>query len=50
MYELGPEVPPDDIDGREPSVVTWADGEMFFLLASGQLEAQMLKDIAESAG
>ncbi len=47
-YEMGPEVPPDDPDGRMPSVVTWSDGEMHFLLASGELTAGVLLRIAES--
>jgi len=47
-YELGPEVPPDDIDGRSPAVVTWHDGEMFYLVASYRLEAAQLLDIAGS--
>src|SRR5260221_1405421 len=37
IYELGPEPEPDDIDGRPLSVVTWHDGEMFFLIASAQM-------------
>jgi hypothetical protein len=48
MYELGPEVPPDDIDGRSPAVVTWHDGEMFYLVASTELPAFELLDIAGS--
>jgi len=48
MYELGPEVPPDDIDGRSPAVVTWHDGEMFYLVASNELAAVDLLDIAGS--
>lgn len=47
-YELGPEVPPDDIDGRMPAVVTWCDGEMHYLVASGDLMADVLLRIAES--
>ena len=46
--ELGPEVPPDDIDGRIPAVVVWHDGDMFYLIASGELPAQVLIDIAGS--
>src|SRR5262245_50703179 len=48
VYELGPEPPPDDIDGRSPAVVTWHDGEMFFLIASGELSADELVKIATS--
>ena len=47
-YELGPEVPPDDIDGRSPAVVTWHDGEMFYFVASVELPAETLIDIAGS--
>jgi hypothetical protein len=47
-YELGPEVEPDDPDGRMPAVVTWSDGEMFYLVASGELTADMLLRVAES--
>ena len=38
VYELGPEPTPDDIDGRRPAVVTWHDGDMFYLIASGSGE------------
>ncbi len=48
VYELGPEPPPDDIDGRMPSVVTWHDAEMFYLLASGEMAAERLVQIAQS--
>lgn len=48
VYELGPEPPPDDIDGRSPSVVVWHDAEMFYLIASGQMTADALMPIAES--
>ena len=47
-YELGPEPEPDDIDGRQPSVVTWHDGEMFFFLASGDRPVADLIPIAAS--
>jgi hypothetical protein len=47
-YELGPEPPPDDIDGRSPSVVTWHDGEMFHLIASGELTVDVLLRVAAS--
>lgn len=45
-YELGPEPPPGDIDGRSPAVVTWAEGDLFFLIASDRLPAARLLDIA----
>lgn len=48
MYELGPEVPPDDIDGRSPAVVTWHDDGVLYLVASGELEVQTLLEIAGS--
>jgi len=47
-YELGPDPPPDDIDGRSPSVVTWHDGEIFHLIASGELTVDVLLRIAAS--
>lgn len=48
MYEMGPEVEPDDIDGRMPSVVVWSVGNMVYLLASGELSADALVRIAGS--
>jgi uncharacterized protein len=48
VYDLGPEPPPDDIDGRSPAVVTWHDGEMFYLIASGELSTDVLVRIADS--
>lgn len=48
LYELGPELPADDPDGRSPAVVTWCDGPMHYLLASVTLEADHLLRIAES--
>jgi hypothetical protein len=48
LYELGPEPPADDIDGRSPAVVVWHDGDMFYLLASDQLPALALVNIAGS--
>jgi len=42
IYELGPEPPPDDIDGRSPAVVTWHDEEMFYLVASTEMAAEEL--------
>jgi len=47
VYELGPEPPPDDIDGRTPAVVTWFDGEMFYFIASTEMAAEELVTIAE---
>lgn len=46
VYELGPEVPPDDIDGRSPSVVTWHDEEIFYFLASYEMASEQLLQIA----
>ena len=43
VYELGPEPPPDDIGGRMPSVVTWHDAEMFYLLA-GEMATERRSD------
>jgi hypothetical protein len=48
MYNLGPEPPPDDIDGRSPAVVTWHDAGMFYLIASSELCADDLLMIAVS--
>jgi hypothetical protein len=48
VYELGPVPPPDDIDGRAPSVVSWHDAEMFYLIASSELPSARLVHIAES--
>jgi hypothetical protein len=48
MYERGPEPPPGDIDGRTPAVVTWHDGPMFYLIASGELSVDVLARIAKS--
>ena len=47
-YERGPEPPPDDIDGRSPSVVTWYDADMFFLIASAEMSSGDLIDVAGS--
>jgi hypothetical protein len=46
VYELGPEPPPDDIDGRSPSVVTWHDGDMFYMMASGAMSSHDLVSVA----
>lgn len=48
LYHRGPEPEPDDIDGRMPAVVVWHDGEMFYLVASGELEPDELVRIAMS--
>jgi hypothetical protein len=48
VYELGPEPPPDDIDGRSPSVVAWYDDEMFYLIASDKMLVNDLVRIARS--
>jgi len=48
IYELGPEPEPDDIDGRSPAVVVWADGELFCLVASSTMLVQELVKIAKS--
>jgi hypothetical protein len=47
-YERGPEPPPDDIDGRSQSVVTWCDADMFFLIASAEMSSDDLIDVARS--
>ncbi len=46
--ELGPEPEPDDIDERNPAVVTWHDAEMFYLIASGEMSSDGLVRIANS--
>jgi len=48
VYELGPKPPPDDIDGRSLSVVTWHDGDMFYLMASGEMPSDDLVRVAVS--
>lgn len=48
VYELGPEVPPEDIDGRMPAVVVWYEDDRFYLIASDQMAAQDLLRIAGS--
>lgn len=47
-YPLGPPPDPDDIDGRAPAVIVWADGARFYLLASTELEADALLQVAGS--
>jgi hypothetical protein len=48
IYDMGPEPEPDDVDGRAPAVVTWPDGELFFLLASSTTRSDMLIKVALS--
>jgi hypothetical protein len=48
LYEHGPEPPPGDIDGRSPSVVTWHDADIFYLIASGEMSADDLVRVAVS--
>ncbi len=47
-FPLGPEVPPDDIDGRSAAVVTWHDGPMFHFVMSTQLPLDALTLVAAS--
>jgi hypothetical protein len=47
-YQLGPEVANDDIDGRSPAVVVWANGDTFNLVASSELSLDVLIEIAVS--
>ena len=49
VYELGPEPDPDDTDCRSPSVVTWHDADMFYLIASDEMSADELVRIAHSS-
>jgi hypothetical protein len=48
VYQLGPDPGPEDIDGPMPSVVTWHDGEMFFLIASHEMKVEELIPVAMS--
>lgn len=48
MYELGPETAEDDMDGRRPAAVAWHNEEMFFLIASTQMNVSKLIKIAKS--
>jgi hypothetical protein len=48
VYDLGPEPPPDDIDGRMPAVVVWHDAELLCLVASGTMSSDTLVRIAGS--
>lgn len=47
-YPLGPEPPPDDIDGRPPAVVVWHDAGLFYLLASDSKSVEDLLEVANS--
>jgi hypothetical protein len=47
-YELGPQPAPDDSDERSPAVIAWADGAIFYFLASGELPLTQLIDVAAS--
>lgn len=47
-YRIGPEVDPDDVDGRSPAVVVWSDGDLVCLVASTELDADALLRIADS--
>jgi 3-oxoadipate enol-lactonase len=49
MRELGPEVAPDDIDGRDSAIITWSDGPMFyFFFGSREMTLAELLPIARS--
>ena len=48
FYELGPEVPEDDVDGRSPAVIVWHDGQRFFLVASTEHPVARLKEAADA--
>jgi hypothetical protein len=48
VYELGPEPPPDDIDGRSSAVVSWAHDNLHMLIVSDRLQADELLRIAAS--
>ena len=47
-YALGPEVDPQDVDGRVPAVVVWHDADLFYLVASDRLDREQLCQIALS--
>lgn len=47
-YELGPVPPTDDIDPRSPAVVTWADDDIFVLLASDSMTLGELIEVART--
>jgi hypothetical protein len=44
----GARASPDDIDGRTPAVVSWADGDLHVLVVSDTLQADELLRIAAS--
>lgn len=46
IYELGPEVSTEDIDGRNPAVVVWYHGDLFYFLSSDSMTATELVEIA----
>jgi hypothetical protein len=48
VYELGPEPPPDDVDGRSPAVVVWHEDDLCLLVASGELPVEDLLRVAAS--
>lgn len=48
MYELGPEVLPDDIDGRSPAVIVWNDGPLFCVIASEEMTLAQLLPVAHA--
>jgi hypothetical protein len=48
VCELGPEIAPDEIDGRNPAVVVWSDGPMFYLITSSSMSLADLLPIAEA--
>lgn len=47
-YPLGPEPHPDDLDGRSPAVVVWAEDDRFYLVASDRLDEPVLLRVAAS--
>ena len=47
-YALGPEPEPDDPDGQMPAVVVWHDNDLFYLVASAQLDVNQLVRVANS--
>lgn len=48
IYEPGPEPLPEDIDGRNPAVVVWHDGELLCLVVSDSMPSDELVRIANS--
>lgn len=47
-YAPGPEPEPGDIGGRAPAVIVWHDGDMFYLIASEELDNDVLRRIGSS--